>query len=140
MKVLIDTNILLAISPKHSSERWLYEMLRSGKLGLVVSNEIIEEYEEKLAWFYSDYFAELVLDELLNLLRTEQVEVFYKWQLIEADPDDDKFVDVAIVSNADFIITNDRHFNVLASIPFPKVQAITLADFKKIIVNLQDEF
>jgi uncharacterized protein len=107
MKVLIDTNILLAISPKRSSERWLYEMLRSGELGLVVSNKIIDEYEEKLAWFN---FAELVLDELLNLLRTEQVEAFYKWQLIEFDPDDNKFVDVAIVSNADYIITNDRHF------------------------------
>jgi uncharacterized protein len=57
MRILIDTNILLAIVPKRSSERWLYEMLRSNELTLILSNEIIEEYEEKLAWFYSAYFA-----------------------------------------------------------------------------------
>lgn len=135
MRVLIDTNILLAIAPKRSSERWLYEMLRTGELIMILSNEIIEEYEEKLAWFYSEYFAEIVLDELLNLPQTEQVEAFYKWQLIEEDNDDNKFVDIAIASNADYIVTNDKHFKVLSSIPFPKVQAITLQEFKNLVVS-----
>lgn len=130
MRILIDTNILLAITPKRSSERWLYEMLRTNELTLILSNEIIEEYEEKLSWFYSSYFAEIVLDELLNLPQTEQIEAFYKWQLIEEDPHDNKFVDVAIASNADFIITNDKHFKVLRNIPFPKVQIISLQEFK----------
>ena len=133
MRVLIDTNILLAIAPKRSSERWLYEMLRAGDISLILSNEIIEEYEEKLAWFYSEYFAELVLDELLNLPKSEQAEAFYKWQLIEADNDDNKFVDIAIASNADYIITNDKHFKVLQNTPFPRVQSITLQEFKMMI-------
>jgi putative PIN family toxin of toxin-antitoxin system len=134
MRVLIDTNILLAIAPKRSSERWLYEMLRKGELTLILSNEIIEEYGEKLAWFYSTYFAEIVLDELLNLHKTEQVEAFYKWQLIEEDKDDNKFVDAAVASNADYIITNDKHFKVLRNIPFPKVQTLSLQEFKDLLV------
>lgn len=134
MRVLIDTNILLAIVPKRSSERWLYEMLRTSELTLILSNEIIEEYEEKLAWFYSTYFAEIVLDELLNLHQTEQVEAFYKWQLIEEDKDDNKFVDAAVASNADYIITNDKHFKVLRNIPFPKVQTLSLQEFKDLLV------
>ncbi len=134
MRVLIDTNILLAIVPKRSSERWLYEMLRTSELTLILSNEIIEEYEEKLAWFYSTYFAEIVLDELLNLHQTEQVEAFYKWQLIEEDKDDNKFVDAAVASNADYIITNDKHFKVLRNIPFPKVQILSLQEFKDLLV------
>ena len=134
MRVLIDTNILLAIAPKRSSERWLYEMLRKGELTLILSNEIIEEYGEKLAWFYSTYFAEIVLDELMNLHKTEQVEAFYKWQLIEEDKDDNKFVDAAVASNADFIITNDKHFKVLRNIPFPKVQTLSLQEFKDLLV------
>lgn len=52
MRILIDTNILLIIVPKRSSERWLYEMLPNNTLVLILSNEIIEEYEEKLVWFY----------------------------------------------------------------------------------------
>jgi uncharacterized protein len=96
MRVLIDTNILLAIVPKRSTERWLYELLRSGELSLIVSNEIIEEYEEKLAWFYSEYFAEIVLEEILNLPQTEQNEAYFKWQLITEDPDDNKYVDISL--------------------------------------------
>ncbi|GGD55364.1 hypothetical protein GCM10011514_19390 [Emticicia aquatilis] len=111
-------------------------MLRNDKLVLILSNEIIEEYEEKLAWFYSEYFAEIVLDELLNLPLTEQTEAFYKWQLIEEDKDDNKFIDVAIASNADYIITNDKHFKILHNITFPKVQAITIQEFKKVIENV----
>jgi uncharacterized protein len=133
MRVLIDTNILLAIVPKRSSERWLYEMLRNGELILILSNEIIEEYEEKLSWFYSVYFSEIVLDELLNLHQTEQIEAFYKWQLIEEDKDDNKFVDVAIASNADYIITNDKHFKVLRNIPFPKVRTLSLQEFREVV-------
>lgn len=133
MRVLIDTNILLAIAPRRSKERWLYEMLRRGELTLILSNEIIEEYEEKLAWFYSTYFAEIVLDELLNLHQTQQVEAFYKWQLIEEDKDDNKFIDAAVASNADYIITNDKHFKVLGSIPFPKVQTLSLQEFKDLL-------
>lgn len=133
MRVLIDTNILLAIVPKRSSERWLYEMLRNGELILILSNEIIEEYEEKLSWFYSVYFSEIVLDELLNLHQTEQIEAFYKWQLIEEDKDDNKFVDVAIASNADYVITNDKHFKVLRNIPFPKVRTLSLQEFREVV-------
>lgn len=134
MRVLIDTNILLAVAPRRSSERWLYEMLRKGELTLILSNEIIEEYEEKLAWFYSTYFAEIVLDELLNLHQTEHVEAFYIWQLIEEDKDDNRFVDAAVASNADYIITNDKHFKVLRSIPFPKVLTLSLQEFKDLLV------
>lgn len=138
MRILIDTNILLVFVPKRSSERWLYEMLRNDTLVLILSHEIIEEYEEKLVWFYSEYFAEIVLDELLNLPLTEQTEAFYKWQLIEEDKDDNKFVDVAIASNADYIITNDKHFKILFNIPFPKVQAITIQEFKKVIEKINN--
>lgn len=105
---------------------------------MILSNEIIEEYEEKLVWFYSEYFAEIVLDELLNLPLTEQTEDFYKWQLIEEDKDDNKFVDVAIASNADYIITNYKHFKLLFNIPFPKVQAITIQEFKKVIEKINN--
>jgi predicted nucleic acid-binding protein len=35
------------------------------------------------------------------------------------DQDDEKFADCAIVSNADYLVTNDRHFEVLKTIQFP---------------------
>jgi len=43
--------------------------------------------------------------------------------------DDNKFVDCAIVANADFIVSEDNHFNILKEIPFPHIRVIKLEDF-----------
>ncbi len=56
-------------------------------------------------------------------------EAYYKWQLIEADPDDNKFVDVAIAANAEYLVTNDRHFAPLLQLEFPKVLLFSLPQF-----------
>lgn len=133
MKVLLDTNILLAIVPKRSQHRWAYDALRQGKYFLAISNEILEEYEEILGRFYHPDFATVVIEELLNLPNVELTDVYYKFLLIANDPDDDKFVDAAIVSNADYLVTHDKHFKILENIPFPKVSTISLEEFKKIM-------
>ena len=49
--------------------------------------------------------------------------------LIQADEDDNKFVDCAIVANARYIVTEDHHFDVLKSIPFPSVDVIGIDEF-----------
>jgi predicted nucleic acid-binding protein len=42
-----------------------------------------------------------------------RVEPAYHWRLLTADPDDDKFADCAIAAQAEWIITEDRHLDVL---------------------------
>jgi uncharacterized protein len=42
-----------------------------------------------------------------------------------------KFVDCAIAANADWLITNDKHFNILKDIDFPVVNIIRLEDFEQ---------
>ncbi len=37
----------------------------------------------------------------------------FRFHLIAADPDDDKFADCAIAAEADYLITEYRHFDVL---------------------------
>jgi len=49
------------------------------------------------------------------------------------DPDDNKFVDMAVSGNADYLLTEDHHFNILKNIKFPKLNVVSLEDFKKII-------
>nr|MCU0340582.1 nucleotide-binding protein [Spirosomataceae bacterium] len=66
----------------------------------------------------------------------ELITRFYRWNLIKSDPDDNPFVDVAIASGAYAVVTFDRHFKVLKSIPFPKVQVITLDEFMAVLSNI----
>lgn len=44
--------------------------------------------------------------------------------MIKSDPDDNKLVDCAVVANAKFIVTEDRHYNILKLYSFPKVDFI----------------
>ena len=41
--------------------------------------------------------------------------------LIQSDSDDNKFVDCCITANAQYIVSNDRHFDILKHIEFPHV-------------------
>lgn len=69
---------------------------------------------------------------LENLKNVEFITNYHKFNLLK-DEDDNKFVDCAIASNADFIITHDADFNLLKKIDFPKVVLLNTADFKNIL-------
>lgn len=61
--------------------------------------------------------------------RVSRTDAHFRFNLIQQDPDDNKFVDCAIASNAKYIVTEDHHFDILKHISFPRVEVITLKDF-----------
>ena len=133
MRAVIDTNCLIASIPPQNPEYWLYLAFRRKDFDWVISNEIMFEYEEQIADFYSLYTADLVTNILLNASNVILAEPFIRWNLITADPDDNKFADLAISTNALYLVTNDHHFNVLKQLPFPTANVVSLPEFKKII-------
>ncbi len=52
--------------------------------------------------------------------------------MIQSDPDDNKFVDCAVAGNVDFLVTNDKHYNILKTIGFPPINVISLEEFEEI--------
>jgi putative PIN family toxin of toxin-antitoxin system len=135
LTVLIDTNVMMvALSPK-SNLHWIFQGMVKGDFQVVVSNEIMMEYEEQICKRYDD---SIVNDFLLILFEASNVihhEPFYKWQLIQQDADDNKFVDCCISSAADYIITHDKHFDVLKQLDFPQVNVINAFEFKEILTG-----
>lgn len=132
MKLVIDTNGLLSSIPNGSSRRWLYDAFIDKKFVWVFSNEIMTEYEEMIAFEYSPKAADLVLTILLSSANHEKHESAYRWQLIEEDPDDNKFVDCAISANVDFLVSDDRHITKLRKIHnlFPPIAILTFDELK----------
>ncbi|HRF41048.1 MAG TPA: PIN domain-containing protein, partial [Saprospiraceae bacterium] len=99
-----------------------------------LTTEIIAEYEEVLNIFFeSRTLGGNVCRVLLELPFTQRISIYYNWHLISADPDDNKYVDCAVASNADYIVTNDSHFKILDKVDFPKVNCVSLADFMAIL-------
>lgn len=133
MKIVLDTNCLLpAIFPR-SKYHWVWESFRRTDFTLCYSNEIIAEYEELLSRLYPPNMTENAMHLLLNSHNIEKVIPYYKWNLITADPDDNKFVDCALNGGADYIVTNDKHFNILKEINFPYVKVVDIEAFKQIL-------
>jgi len=136
MKVVLDTNCLLVVLPEKSPYRCILDALYRGKFGLFYSTEILQEYEEILLRHHSARTVSLIMEMLLKLPNAVPNIPYYRWNLISADPDDNKFVDCALNAGADFIVSNDKHFNVLKEIDFPKINVVDIDTFKKIITAL----
>lgn len=73
--------------------------------------------------------AQIAVEAILRANNVLRVDAQFHFILIKADVDDNKFVDCAIVANADYIVTEDAHFNALKSIPFPRVRIKRLHEF-----------
>jgi uncharacterized protein len=139
LRVILDTNVLLvSIRPTHK-HHWLAEAIINERFTLLVSNEIVEEYLEGLTERYGIEFTDILINPLIFSANVEFISPTYRFLLIKDDPDDDKFVDCAIAGNADFIVTHDKHFNILKDIPFPKVETLRIDEFKEILDNLEKE-
>ena len=133
VRIVLDTNCLIqSISPR-SRYYAVWESLVDGRNILCVSNEIIMEYLEILQRLTDHDTAETVIKTIINSKFVEFITPYYNFELITQDPDDNKFVDCAISANARFIVTNDRHYNVLKELDYPPIDIINLEDFMKLI-------
>ena len=133
LRVVLDTNILMVSFLPHHKHFWLYEALENGQFTLLLSNEILEEYSEKITERYNSVIADMIAFALSNLKNTLKISPTFRFLLIKADPDDDKFVDCAVAGNADFIVSHDNHFNILKTIDFPVVEVLTIEEFREIL-------
>ena len=77
----------------------------------------------------SSLAASIAMETILRANNVIRVDAHFRFGLITADQDDNKFVDCAIVANADYIVSEDSHFNVLKSIPFPRLEVKRLQEF-----------
>ena len=132
-KLVIDTNSLLQCISRRSRYHDLWLSLLDGRNVLCVTTEILSEYAEIIEQKSSTKFAELALSVITNNPYTLFVTPYYHFKLIAADPDDDKFVDCAVASNAKFVVTEDKHYDVLQDIDFPRVDVIKLDEIIQII-------
>ena len=100
---------------------------------LCVTTDILAEYEEIAEHFLSEKIASNLLQLIENAPNVEWITSYYKWNLIEADADDNKFVDCAIASNSICLVGNDKHFNILKNVPFPRVEVLNATDFCELL-------
>lgn len=128
-RIVIDTNCLLAILPSQSPYHKVWTDFLENKIEICVSNEVLMEYEEVLSAKTSPFFANAIIKTLLNMKNLVRVTPVWRFNLITSDPVDNKFVDCAICGQAEYLVSNDKHFKVLNDIKFPPITLVTLQDY-----------
>jgi|AntRauTorckE5430_2_1112549.scaffolds.fasta_scaffold34727_2 putative PIN family toxin of toxin-antitoxin system len=113
MRVVLDTNVLL-----------------------VISNDVLTEYEEIMIRKTNITIASNILEAIGNLSNVIKQKIYIKWDIIKRDRDDNKFVDAAIAGNCDYLVSNDKHFNILKERGNDLVKLINIQEFLEIVEAL----
>lgn len=133
MKLVIDTNIFWVSVSRRSSTNWLFQYLIAGNFTLCVTTDILNKYAEIIGQKMGQKTADSVMKVLEYLPNVEFITKYFSWQLLTNDYDDNKFADCAVACNANFLATNDKHFNILKKIEFPRINVINSDELKTIL-------
>ena len=109
MRVIIDTNVILSAIFFGGIPGRILEAYRDGKLTLVLSPEILEEYRATAARLAEKFDVEYVALLDWIAIHSEMEQSLPLSVPVCADPDDDKFIACALASNAKIICSGDRH-------------------------------
>ena len=128
-RIVLDTNCLISSLSRRGQYYPVWKGLQAGEYVLCVSTEILEEYAEIITQKMSVEVATNVIHLLLESKFVELINPYFRLQLIEADHDDDKFVDCAFAANATYIVSDDKHYDVLKEVDFPQILVLKLKEF-----------
>ncbi|MCH7568056.1 MAG: putative toxin-antitoxin system toxin component, PIN family [Nanoarchaeota archaeon] len=128
MRVVLDTNVFISgIHWSGSSEKILHAWF-DDKFELISSEETIEEIAETLA----NFKIPLPKDDILHWIsiiagKSILVKPETSLDIIKDDPDDNKFLEIALEGKADYIVSQDKHL-------------LKLKEFEGIKILSPDEF
>ena len=133
LRIVLDTNCLLQSLPSKSPYHKIWTEVLCGNIGLCVNTEILDEYEEILSQKINPEVARNVVEAIARLHTTIYQEIYVHFGLIHDDEDDNKFADCAVASGAEFIVTNDKHYNILKRTPWPDINVLNIKDFLNLL-------
>ena len=128
IKVVLDTNVFIS-SFFGGNPRKIVNLWKTGEITLCLSRAIMDEYMEVLVRL--GLRDEKEVGELLGLFaRGFHVQFTAKTpelHIAEEDPDDDKFIECAVASNAGVIISGDRALRSIQK--YMGIQIVTPREF-----------
>lgn len=110
MRIVLDTNVFISgiffSGPPHR----ILQGWRDGRVQLVLSIEIFEEYQ-RVAEVLHKQFPAVDLSGILDLVlvEAEMCQVEPLSEAVCVDPDDDKFTACALSSGSKLIVSGDKH-------------------------------
>ncbi|MFA6027471.1 MAG: putative toxin-antitoxin system toxin component, PIN family [Patescibacteria group bacterium] len=107
-RIVIDTNVLIdGVQDEDSATHKIIKSCVDGKITAIISYRIKKENEKMINKLLNDseYFS--LMDEFFNAC--EEVSPEKRINAVDADRDDNKFVEAGVAADADYIVTSDSH-------------------------------
>lgn len=128
MRIVLDTNVFVSGIFFTGPPSQILKAWRDGKVQLLVSSSILEEYH-RVGIELASQFQDVDLNPFLDLL-TVQAEIILAPTLppiIHEDPSDDKFLEAAVAGKTTHIISGDKHLLKLSE--FQGIKILKPKDF-----------
>lgn len=138
-RIVLDTNVLLSgLRSNRGASYKLLTILNDERWQLNVSTTLILEYEEVLKKESAPLGLSLEdIDTIISAICAiaNRRTIFYLWRPAALDPDDDFLIDLAVESQADFIITYNKR-DLRATEDFG-IQLVTPKEFLQIVGEIE---
>jgi conserved hypothetical protein TIGR00305 len=112
MRAILDTNVLISAVIATGTPHEVVVAGYSGEYQILVSVATLMEFRETLHK-HPDRFglSEAEIQTEVETLRyfAEFVEPDVEFDIVDADPDDNKFLEAAVAGNAEYVVSGDQH-------------------------------
>lgn len=136
LKLVVDTNVVIsALLKPESNPALIMSLILRGDCRLCVTEKVFSEYEEVSGRGKFKKLDQASVREFLSTLRSRALWVVPKVTIdVAQDPDDNAFLECALESKADFLITgNVHHFR---EEKFHRTSIVTPAEFLSYVVKI----
>lgn len=112
-RLVVDTNIIVSgLITSGTPPAKILDAVHNKKIILLISDEVVSEYLRVLEYPHIRKYKKITDETISHLTalfinETERVEILISIAA-SPDPDDDKFLSLAVEGQADFIITGDK--------------------------------
>ena len=127
MRIVLDTNVVASAVFFGGRPYQLLHFIMEGRVDVVASKEIVDEYEDivhRLQQKYPAISTKIPLQEFIA--RFEIIRVSSDIH-ISRDPDDDKFISCAVDGKCIYIVSGDNDLLSIGS--YRDIEILTVVDF-----------
>ena len=134
-KIVIDTNVIVsALRSRNGFSFKLLSIIDDERFKVFISVPVILEYEDAIKRDKTNIkLRKAEIDDILNFICfiAEQRKIFYLWRPFLRAPQDDMFLELAVESECDYLITfNKKDFGGIETFG---IKVITPKEFLKVI-------
>jgi putative PIN family toxin of toxin-antitoxin system len=134
IRAVLDTNIWLGAILWHGAAFQTRRRAETGDYTSVTSNAILHELVKVLRFDFG-FPDEFIFEWWIYLNRLcEVIRVISQLNLVERDPDDNKFIECAVDGQCEYIVSRDRHLLDLKS--YEDIRIITVGNFLQVLDNV----